>query len=694
MTTSIENIDPVSTDQSGFDHRVLRTPAAEPRSRPPSRFEHIEALDGLRGFAVVIVVLSHFLPGSAAGGFLGVDLFFVLSGFLITSLLVSERESTDTVSLRNFWIRRARRLFPALLAVVATVLVVTWIVGPNDRTHRVSADGLASLFYVANWRFVLSGQSYIRQFLDSTPTPLQHTWSLAIEEQFYIIWPLVFIGLCALAHRFGLLSRRALRAWLTGACVVFATASLGWLIFQHGRGTDLDRLYYGTDTRAFIILFGAALGAATAGRPAVAPSRRLARTSLIGAGVLGTAALVLATFTVSTDQTWLYAGGFGAIAVGLVVVLAAAAQPGRNPLATLFRWRPLVGLGLISYGVYLWHWPITVWLDESNTHLHGWSLFVLRCAATLAVSLVSYRFLEQPIRHGRLPRLGAIPPRVTAALVIAGVVVSLAIPVFAYPGLAETPEVEQAAVDPEATTSAYEQAVRCEDLPAPSPIRPGERLVVDLEGNSIAGEVLRCTRAILDNVGVDTDPHTADYLVCRELPAIRERLADPQTRPDAVIAFMFTAYDGRCGEPWNSAIDEFVDIYRGAGVHVYLVPSVPIPPGGRDDLAPGPLLEHEHYRELAQRFPDEVTFVDGGVFLRDAEGAYQWRMPCVAGGEPGCDDNGEVVVRFTDGVHFCSDPKFPEGKCADPRFQGGQNRAAAAIMATVLPDMRERFAVD
>lgn len=282
--------------------------------------------------------------------------------------------------------------------------------------------------------------------------------------------------------------------------------------------------------------------------------------------------------------------------------------------------------------------------------------------------------------------------RVTTGLIIAGVLVSLAIPVMIYSGLPETPDSEQASADTDVVTAAYEQAVRCEDLPEPSPIRPDERLVVDLQGNSLASEVARCVNAILDNAGADMEQHTADYLVCRELPAIAERLEDPDRRPDAVIAFMFTAYDDRCGKPWNAAIDAFVDLYREAGVHVYLVPTVPIVKGARDDLAPGPILEYEHYQELAERYPDEVTFVDAGVFLRSADGEYQWRMPCLSGDEPGCDDNNEVVVRFTDGVHFCSDPAFPQDWCADPVFQGGENRAAAGIMNTVLPDMRERYA--
>jgi peptidoglycan/LPS O-acetylase OafA/YrhL len=170
--------------------------AAEPVPPPDApRLTHVRSLDGLRGVAVLAVVFYHFAPDVMPGGFLGVDLFFVLSGFLITSLLVNEWGGTSRISLSSFWIRRARRLVPALFLVLVAVGVYALLVPDKVDGQRFSVDGLSALGYVANWRFISSGQSYIDQFLSHTPSPLRHTWSLAIEEQFYLVWPLV-VWLC------------------------------------------------------------------------------------------------------------------------------------------------------------------------------------------------------------------------------------------------------------------------------------------------------------------------------------------------------------------------------------------------------------------------------------------------------------------------------------------------------------------
>jgi peptidoglycan/LPS O-acetylase OafA/YrhL len=660
---------------------------AEGRVGTTGRFPHLRALDGLRGFAVVLVVLSHFSPGVAPGGFLGVDLFFVLSGFLITSLLVGEVERSGRISLRNFWVRRARRLFPALLTVVAVVLAVTSVTGRPDEVHRVGADGLASVFYVANWHFVLSGQSYIRDFLDVTPSPLRHMWSLAIEEQFYILWPLV-VG--ALTAAVGAGARRSLRRRLTALSLGLAALSLAWLVVLQRGGADLDRLYYGTDTRVFVILLGAALGAATAGMPTVAG--RVPRALLVAAGSLGVVGLCVATVVVTTDSLWLYAGGFGAIAVGLVVVLAGAAQPGPNPLARVLEWRPLVGLGLISYGVYLWHWPITVWITPDSVGIDGAALFALRSALTLGLSLLSYRFIEAPVRAGRLPRLGPLEPAFTSVVVVAGLVVSLALPVIIYPAVREAPTGPPPNAATVATATAYEQAVRCDGPRPQDPIRRGERLLVQVDGNSIAGEMTPCFEEILASRGVDVQRvEPPGFLLCRDLPAITERVADPATRPDAAVVFIFTAFDPRCGSPWHLAVDDLFAMYERFGVHVFLVPSVPVVAGGREDLAPGPILEEQYYRTLAEMAPERFTFVDGGTFLRDEGGEYRWRMPCLTTGEAGCDRDGTVGVRFVDGLHFCTDPEFAARGCERSEDQAGQRRVAAAVAATVVAGLEERF---
>ena len=672
-------------------------PEAPTGAERGQRFAHLRALDGLRGLAVVLVLLSHFAPAKAPGGFLGVDLFFVLSGFLITSLLVSEHEANHGISLTNFWLRRARRLYPALLIVVVVVLIHSVLFESHATTHRVALDGLASLFYVANWRYIFSGQSYIAQFLQTAPSALRHTWSLAIEEQFYLIWPLVVVGVAALLrNRIATASddhartgRRPLRAAMVGVSLALSLASFSWMVVMYHRGASLDRIYYGTDTRVFMILVGAALGALTAGRPFVADSWRRWRTALIVAGCLGIVALFVLTAKVTTSSTGLYAGGYGLVALAMVTVLAAAAQPGPNPLARVLELRPLVGLGLISYGIYLWHWPISLWITTGNTGLVGLPLFVVRGGLTLGISLVSYYVVEQPVRRGWLPQFHGWGRRVFPPLIVASVVVCLLIPIVSFPAVDAAPHgvLNRAAAKP--VTTAYGRAPRCDGPSTTSPLPKGSNLLVQLEGNSLATEIQDCVTQMLNVRGARLerviDPK--GFLICRDIPNIEKQVADPATRPDAALLFMFVAYNGKCGQPWHKGIDTLVAFYIAHGVHVFLVPSVPIVKGGRDDLAPGPLLEADYYHKLATEDPAHVTELDAGQFLRDTHGTYSWRMTCLTSDEPGCASDGTIGVRFTDGLHFCTDPAFAAHGCLGTENQGGERRASAGIATGLLPGL-------
>ncbi len=658
---------------------------------PRERFAHIRALDGLRGVAVVLVVLSHFATGLAPGGFLGVDLFFVLSGFLITSLLVSEWETRSQISLPRFWARRARRLFPALLVVVAAVMLYSVIWSSRATTHRVGLDGLAALFYVANWRFILSGQSYIEQFLQTAPSPLRHTWSLAIEEQFYVVWPLVVLAVTRVAIRRSAgrpVPARRMRHLLAGVAAVAGVASFSWMLVLHSRGASLDRLYYGTDTRVFMILAGAVLGALTAGRPFAGRSWRVV---LIGLGSVGLAALLVATVWINVGLEWLYAGGYGAIAIVLVVVLAAAAQPGTNPLGRLLEVRAFVGLGLISYGVYLWHWPIVLWVTPSNTHLDGFALFVVRCALTLGVSLLSYRFVEQPIRHGWLPHLGPVTSRLATPAIVLAVVICVLVPIMAFPAVDAAPRGPPPGRAAAVVTTEYSRSPRCDGPKGAGSATPGSKLLIQVEGNSILREVYPCLGTTMSSRGVAletvTDPK--GFLICRDVAPIEAQAA--RTHPDAAILFLFVAYDNRCGDPWHRPIDQLVAFWKAHGTHVYLIPSVPIVKGGRDDLAPGPLLEASYYASLAAADPSHVTVLDGGKFLRDSAGQYLWRMPCLPGGEPGCDSTDTVGVRFVDGLHFCTDPGYAAHGCIGAEHQAGERRAAASIASGLIPSLQAVF---
>jgi peptidoglycan/LPS O-acetylase OafA/YrhL len=365
------------------------------------RLIHQPALDGLRGLAVGGVLLFH--GGHLAGGFLGVDAFFVLSGFLITSLLLAEQRDRGRIALGAFWMRRARRLLPALVLVLAAVAVYARLLAKPDELSTIRGDALATIGYFANWRAIFTSHDYWSLF--RSPSPLNHTWSLAIEEQFYVVWPLLVVGVVR-----GCSSRIAAKRLLV-VSTVLAIASLTWslVIFDPA---NPSRVYFGTDTRLASILVGAGLAALLAVRgPVRGPRARIAlEVVAIGALVL----LLTAWARWSGSSNILYRGGLFACAVAVVVVISAAVNPRRGPVSRLLSFRPLCALGLVSYGVYLWHWPIYVVLNESRAHLTGWFLLALRIGVTLVVATLSYRVVERPIRK----RAGSRPTarRFTIAL--------------------------------------------------------------------------------------------------------------------------------------------------------------------------------------------------------------------------------------------------------------------------------------
>ena len=334
--------------------------------------EYVPGLDGLRGVAVIAVLLFHGGVSWAKGGFLGVDAFFVLSGYLITALLLGEWAGEGTISLRAFWIRRARRLLPAMLAVVMAVAAYgTWLL-PADAKESLRGDGLATLGYVANWRFVVSDASYFGAA--ELPSPLRHMWSLAIEEQFYLLWPVLVLWL--LRRGFG---RRTLFGMAAGGAVVSAGLMALW-------SESHSRVFYGTDTRGQSLLVGAAL--------AFLPWRRVRVPGW--AGVVAGALLLWVWATTAGDADWLYRGGF--LACGLAVALVVAVVVGAP--RTVLSWEPLVVVGRLSYGLYLWHWPVYLTLNGERTGLSGAALLAVRLLVTLVVSVLSFRFLELPVRHG------------------------------------------------------------------------------------------------------------------------------------------------------------------------------------------------------------------------------------------------------------------------------------------------------
>ncbi|MGA7134760.1 MAG: acyltransferase family protein [Mycobacterium sp.] len=400
----------------------------------------MRALDGVRALAVALVLADHGgIPGMA-GGFLGVDVFFVLSGFLITSLLLDELGRSGRIDLTNFWIRRARRLLPALVLMVLAVAVGRQFFSP-EAIGGLRDDAVAAFFWAANWRFVADKTGYFTQ--GAPPSPLQHAWSLGVEEQYYIVWPLVLIAVAVvLAAR---ARRRDRSATLGGVrLTVFLLATLGALgsaaaAVLLASDATRDRVYFGTDTRAEALLVGAAASALLVGDWSSLNrgwslirsrwGRWIARVlPVIGLMLLG-AAVHYATGSAREFRSGLLI----AVAIAAVLVIAPVALDQRGPVAAVLGWGPLAWLGTISYGIYLWHWPIFLVLNGERTGWSGLSLFGVRCAATLAVSTVSWWAIEQPVRKWR-PVWVPLLPLAGATAATAAAVTLLLVPVGPRPG--------------------------------------------------------------------------------------------------------------------------------------------------------------------------------------------------------------------------------------------------------------------
>ncbi|MFO7279022.1 MAG: acyltransferase [Thermoanaerobacterales bacterium] len=371
------------------------------------RLPHNPALDGIRGLAVAAVLLFHAGFPWARGGFLGVSTFFTLSGFLITSLLLVERRATGRVALGRFWSRRLRRLFPAAALTLVGVAAGSRVAGALA-TEGLAGDLLAALGQVANWRFVLDGQSYGDLF--AAPSPVLHFWSLAIEEQFYWLFPLVTVGALALG-------RGSLRVYAAVLAALVAVAAAATAV----HGVDgWSTAYYATYVRMAEVLLGALLAvAATAGalhRPAVARAAAVA-------GVPALAVTAWAWWAVDHRSPALARGGLLAYAVASTALVAGASVPG--PVRRALSWAPLRLLGVVSYGVYLVHWPIFLVLDADRTGLGRAPLFALRVAVTLAVAAISYVAVERPIRRGWSPPRVPMPAVATGAVAAAALVVAV-----------------------------------------------------------------------------------------------------------------------------------------------------------------------------------------------------------------------------------------------------------------------------
>ena len=363
------------------------------------RLAHIAALDGVRGLAVLAVVVYHLDADLLPGGFLGVSLFFTLSGFLITNLLVAEWRATGTIDLGSFWSRRFRRLLPASVAGIALVIVLSpaWTA---NQLASLPGDVAGALGYVANWRFITGGDRYGAGF--EAPSPLLHYWSLAIEEQFYLVVGALTVVLAA---------GRSLRRWLTVFGLLGVVSIIATVVLHDPLETD--RIYFGSLTRMAELIAGVLLALAVGTEM---PARLRSAVRVVGA--LAFVAVLGAFVMVDLATGALYRGGFWLMALASVSLIAGAMVDG--PMRQMLSWRPLTVLGLFSYGIYLYHWPLFLWLDTERTGLDGWALTGLRLAATALVALASFVWLERPIREGRFAGRPLVAVGVASSVLVLG----------------------------------------------------------------------------------------------------------------------------------------------------------------------------------------------------------------------------------------------------------------------------------
>lgn len=365
--------------------------ASAARSGTKTGTKHLAGLDGLRGVAVAGVLLFH--AGHFDGGFLGVDLFFALSGYLITGLLLREIHNSGTVSLVSFWGRRFRRLFPALATMLVVTTLTVWWLGAKDMWRSALSDGPWVQANLINWHLLAESAGYWDRF--GATRVFEHLWSIAVEEQFYLVWPVVLLAVVWAARRMD--NRWAARGVESRVAVVAALASVVSLVLMLVLYTapDSSRVYMGTDTRTFSLMLGALLATAPMSKAfARFVGRRVVLVQTVLIGLLA----VIWIAANGQDSHWLFRGGlFAHSLLAALLVLSCAQAPG-SPITRVLSWKPIRGLGAISYSLYLWHWPVFVILSEDRLGMGGWARTAVLCAVSIALATASKFLVEDPIR--------------------------------------------------------------------------------------------------------------------------------------------------------------------------------------------------------------------------------------------------------------------------------------------------------
>ncbi|MET0628767.1 MAG: acyltransferase family protein [Acidimicrobiia bacterium] len=634
---------------------------SSPTASTGSPLGYQPALDGLRAIAVGAVLLYHGGVTWSSGGFLGVDVFFVLSGFLITSLLVTEYQRTGGIAVLAFYGRRLRRLLPALLVMLGAVLVYAVTIAPTSQLRDLRSDILATLGYVTNWRLISADHGYFDAF--AAPSPLKHTWSLAVEEQWYLIWPIVVVGLLKVTREHG--RKLGLAIGVTAAGAALSTLVM---IVQYTPGADPSRVYYGTDTRAQELLTGALLALVCAHAGSHIASTRW-RPAVVVAGSGALVGVFVLCAQVNDATTWLYEGGLLLFSFVVSLVIFAAIQPANIVRSVLgFRW--LRWIGAISYGLYLWHWPIYVVLNPDRMGLEGTQLLAVRLAITFAVATASYYLVELPVRRCEFSRRVTL---VIAPALLAGLVVAT----FVVTGGTRRVDAASLAEAAASTHGIRAPATTPQDEPATDPLAvdPGP-LRIGVLGDSVALELFLGFNVNLGPTGVAVAEHTAlgcplfegDAIVDGSAvrpPACDERhstraswLAEVQPEVVVVLSGVWDTYDRQLDDgtsltfgtsdfdAWFSdEIDRTLTELAADGRHVAILSA---PCNNRHERVNGPeppenqrdRIAHlnELYRAAARRHSDSTAVLDLNAFL-------------CPGGEFTQTKDG-VDMRAEDGVHL------------------------------------------
>ena len=629
------------------------------------KLSYVAGLDGIRAVSIIGIMANHSGLGWAAGGFISVNVFFVLSGYLITALLVKEWLRSGTIRLKQFWARRARRLLPALFVLLIGIALYAWLLAPPDTRGSLRTNSLATLFYFSNWHQIFSGQSYFAQ--TAVQSPLLHTWTLAIEEQFYLVWPLVVIGVLKWQKR--------LRP-LLALTVVMAVASAVEMALLFHAGADPSRLYYGTDTHAEDLLLGAIVALALAHRrPASSARGKRAMSMLVVAAAAG---FGIEWIRLTESSGFPYRGGFLVCDVLVALVILGVVQAPRGIPARVLGWRPLAYIGKVSYGLYLWHWPVILTLTAGRTGLVGWQLFGLRSVTSFGLAVLSSHFVEVPIRRGAVRSWTAwiatpLAAGATAAIVLLATTAPAAVadPVSPSTGLSAA-EHQQLAATQAFTTNPIRFMMFGDSMGSTLQLglTPGSRPTWGV--NLIEESTLGCDldpRLQIRSSGVVGGATQG----CKDWQTRWPELIDQQ-RPQVVglllgrwenVDHLYQGSWTHTGEPgWDTHLeaefDQAIDIYAryGAKVMLFTTPyldTTEAPDGTTypENLPSRVDAYNSLIRTVGARHPGVVTVYDLNKVL-DPQGHYAATID-------------GITVRWSDGIHISLDggewlrPKiFPE----------------------------------